>query len=84
MSSSVEKRYRTAAERLAERMRLFKKLRLQARECDREVIELHPDELFDTRDQAVLDEFEAAKAALTGQRLLPMESGNEAYAEGVS
>ena len=63
---SPEARYRSAADALAERMKVWKKMAMQAAERGDAIISLKRQEFWEEADEAVLAEFEAAKNALTG------------------
>jgi len=70
---SAEKRYQAAAEEMAKRLRIWKRLAQQSREAEREQVVLDVRELWEPSDEAALAEFEAAKAAVVGAVPLPME-----------
>lgn len=62
-----------AAAAMADRLRVFKALQIQARERGEEVVELHVAELFEEADRAALESYETALAKFIGARPLPME-----------
>lgn len=62
-----------AAAAMADRLRVFKALQMQARERGEEVTELHVAELFEAKDAAALEAYEEALAKFIGAVPLPME-----------
>ena len=70
-------RFQAAADVLAERLRLMKRTRQSMADVGEDFREFHRDDIFNANDHAALNEFELAKAALTGQAPLldPSEIG---------
>ena len=62
-----------ACEAVGRRLDIFRRTQLQARERGEEAVELPVEELFEPTDAAALEGYEAALAALLGQRPLPLE-----------
>lgn len=73
METAREARYRKAADGLEARMKIWKRLAQQAKECGRSEIRLKVAEFWETEDELALAEFEAAKAELVGAVPLPFE-----------
>lgn len=71
--SSPTRELLDAAAAMAESLRTFKRIQIQARERGDEVVELHVAELFEAKEQAALDAYEKALADFIGARPLPME-----------
>lgn len=63
-----------SASLMAERLRVFKTLAIQAKERGEVTITLHVDEVWDANDEAALQAFEVAVAELTGAQRLPMDA----------
>jgi len=59
-----------AGDALAERLRIFKKLSLQAKDCGDTVVELPVQAVFETSDEAALARWEKEKAEILGQQAL--------------
>lgn len=60
-------RFLAASDALAARLRLMKRTRKDMADCREDFREFHRDDLFNANDHSALNEFELAKAALTGQ-----------------
>jgi len=67
--------FRESAARMAERLRIMKKLQLQHREMGDEEITIQVVDLFNAGDQAALDLYDRELAEATGQVPLPLERG---------
>lgn len=52
---------------MAARLRLMKRTRKDMTDCGEDVREFHREDLFNANDHSALNEFELAKASLTGQ-----------------
>jgi hypothetical protein len=57
---------------MAARLKIWQRLQQQAREAGRDVVELHPGELFETQDQDALEAWETYLKARAGEVPLPM------------
>ncbi len=76
MSQALPKSFLAACEDIANRLRVFKRVALQARERGDEQVELHVAEIWEAGDEAALEAFEKALAELTGQRPLPFQEAS--------
>ena len=65
--------YQDAAERLLARLMIWHKLYRYHSEIGDVEVTLHIADLWDSADQAAVDQFVAARAEITGQRPLPFE-----------
>lgn len=61
-----------SAKKMADRLRLFRRMAQQARECEGR-IDLDPRELWEQADEQALSDFEDALNQIAGLRPLPMD-----------
>ena len=69
--SHADAQFRVAAKMMAERLKVWKKMQIQARERGEDMVELHVSELFEVADASALQMFEDAMNEIHGARPLP-------------